>query len=210
LIVQPKQYVVLANSGKASLNGGLPKVDYVFSNRKMVLSRRDQLTLLNPNGRRIDRVNWAARGFPRIPGVSMALRSVSLDNDVGIHWCLSKARYGLGDRGTPGRANDCGGAPAKPPVAKTRRTPRPIQPPLVPSPVEPPVTQVEIQPVRQSKSPMVAPVTPVVRPTMASPVALPMAPVAPAVPVLAPLRATIGDSSSRLSHCPHTSPQETH
>jgi Lamin Tail Domain len=27
LIVQPKQYVVLANSGKAALNGGLPKVD---------------------------------------------------------------------------------------------------------------------------------------------------------------------------------------
>jgi hypothetical protein len=95
LIVQPKQYVVLANNGKASLNGGLPKVDYVYSSQQMVLNRRDQVVLRNRNGERVvDRVNWAIRGdFPRRQGASIAVRSVNLDNAVGSHWCLASTVY---------------------------------------------------------------------------------------------------------------------
>jgi uncharacterized protein len=65
LIVQPKQYIVLANNGNASLNGGLPKVDYIYSSREMVLDRRDRIILRNPKGNTVDQVHWALGGFPR-------------------------------------------------------------------------------------------------------------------------------------------------
>jgi hypothetical protein len=43
-MVQLKQYVVLANSGKALLNGRLPKTEHVFSSRKLKLPGRDQVS----------------------------------------------------------------------------------------------------------------------------------------------------------------------
>jgi hypothetical protein len=177
----------LGNNGNASLNGGLPKVDYVFDSREMVLDRRDQLVLRNPNGGRVDRVNWALGGFPRRQGVAVALRSVNLNNELGFNWCLASARYGLGDRGTPGQANDCAVAPSAP----TKPTVAPIKPPvaakpqkaLTRNPVTPPSgaplgapTKLPTSPI---KPPAQAPIAPVPAPKM------PVAPVVP--PVTAPL-----------------------
>jgi Lamin Tail Domain len=98
----------LGNSNQSQLNGQV-SVDYVFSSRRNSLQPQDQLILYNPNGRRIDYVDWSGRDFPRpTSGATMALRSVALDNSVGAHWCTSsRGTFGRGDYGTPGRPNDC-------------------------------------------------------------------------------------------------------
>jgi hypothetical protein len=84
----------------------------------------------------VDQVHWALGGFPRRQGVAIALRSVNFNNELGSNWCLASTRYGLGNRGTPGRANDCVVAPSSAPI-KSPVAPKPAAVP-VRSPASPP------------------------------------------------------------------------
>jgi hypothetical protein len=92
--------LLLARSADASVNGGLPAPDLLFS-----------FSLNNSNGsiylgtsEALDSVGWAAS----TPGVAQNLDGRGEDpalNDQGFYWCPAVQAYGLGDLGTPGAAN---------------------------------------------------------------------------------------------------------
>jgi Lamin Tail Domain len=180
LFISPGGFLVLGNGNNTRTNGNLT-VSYVYSSRRMSFRSRDQLVVFNANGKSVDRVNWAKRGFSKRVGASLALKAFNLNNNVGTNWCISTTRYGLGDFGTPGKVNDCvvrpPTAPAAPPVA-----------PMAPqAPVAPPSNATA--PVAP-KAP-VAPLAPVAPPSNAT---VPSAPVgngtAPSAPVSPPSNAT--------------------
>jgi Lamin Tail Domain len=122
LIIPARGYVVLGNSNNTRLNGGVI-LNYVYNRTLFALRRNDQMSLFNANNRRIDIVNWGAGGFPDQPGRTIELRDATLDNNFGPNWCLANKRYGAGDRGTPGAANDCPPL-VRPPQAAPRAAPR--------------------------------------------------------------------------------------
>jgi Lamin Tail Domain len=123
LIIPARGYVVLGNSNNTRLNGGVI-LNYVYNRTLFTLRRNDQMSLFNANNRRIDRVNWGAGGFPGQPGRTIELRDVTLKNNFGPNWCLATKRFGAGDRGTPGAANDCPPPLVAPPRAAPPRAPR--------------------------------------------------------------------------------------
>jgi Lamin Tail Domain len=122
LIIPARGYVVLGNNNNTRLNGGVI-LNYVYDRTQFTLRRNDQMSLFNANNRRIDRVNWGAGGFPGQPGRTIELRDVALDNNFGPNWCLASKRFGAGDRGTPGAANDCPPL-VRPPRATAAAAPR--------------------------------------------------------------------------------------
>jgi hypothetical protein len=96
-------YLVFARNDMASMNGGLPRVDYVFgfdlvnSNRGLVLAR---------GGTLLDGTTWTTTTEGAATSLPPSRQNPS-DNDVAANWCTAPAAstYGLGDRGTPGAAN---------------------------------------------------------------------------------------------------------
>nr|WP_233278148.1 lamin tail domain-containing protein [Myxococcus stipitatus] len=97
---------VLARNADTSLNGGLPSVlatfDFNLANAAGPRSLR-----LGVAGQVLDTVTWT---HAATPGVSWQVAPASSDpwrNDMPGSFCLSpaSARYGLGDRGTPGLEN---------------------------------------------------------------------------------------------------------
>lgn len=100
--VAPRGYAVL---GRDATNPG-PTHAYVYDNVVMH-NGNDQLVLANPTGTTVDQVSWNNDEFPAVPGASMALRSVHVNNDAGESWCVSSTAFGAGDFGTPGTVNEC-------------------------------------------------------------------------------------------------------
>jgi hypothetical protein len=96
-------YLVFARSDMASMNGGLPRVDYVFgfdlvnSNRGLVLARGGDL---------LDGTTYATTTEGAATSLPPSRQNAS-DNDSAANWCPAPAAstYGLGDRGTPGVVN---------------------------------------------------------------------------------------------------------
>ena len=97
-------YLVFAKNDMSAMNGGLPRVDYVFagfdlvnSNRGLVLARGDSL---------LDGLTYATTS----DGTATSLppnHQNATDNDTAANWCPAPAAstYGLGDHGTPGVVN---------------------------------------------------------------------------------------------------------
>ncbi|CAM4488358.1 lamin tail domain-containing protein [Myxococcus xanthus] len=106
LAVKAGGRAVLARSEDASLNGGLPAVlgTFNFNLANTTGSRKLELSV---DGRVLDAVSWTGAA---IPGVSSQLdpgRSDPQRNDWPGSFCPTpdSARYGRGDRGTPGGVN---------------------------------------------------------------------------------------------------------
>ncbi|WP_308471954.1 hypothetical protein [Myxococcus landrumensis] len=97
---------VLARQADTSLNGGLPSVLATF-NFNLANSAGSRSLRLGVEGQVLDTITWT---HAATPGVSWQVDPASSDpwrNDVSGSFCLSPsgARYGLGDRGTPGLEN---------------------------------------------------------------------------------------------------------
>lgn len=106
LVVQPGSYVVFANNGEASTNGGVT-VDYAYTG--MSLGNGDDELVLTNGSVEIDRVAYdGGPVFPDPTGASMQLdpdHRNDTDNDSGANWCESSATFGDGGLGTPGASN---------------------------------------------------------------------------------------------------------
>ncbi|MEZ4265678.1 MAG: lamin tail domain-containing protein, partial [Myxococcota bacterium] len=106
LLLAPGDYLVLGESDALDLNGGV-EVDYVYSGVTLTNTTADEV-VLSCAGDVIDRVAWAATGWPKAAGKSMQLDPAALDavsNDAAASWCNATSTYGKGDKGTPGSDN---------------------------------------------------------------------------------------------------------
>ncbi|MFY2556080.1 hypothetical protein ACN469_00395 [Corallococcus terminator] len=97
---------VLARSAETALNGGLPSVLATFSFNLPNAAGNHSLRLAL-GGRMLDAITWTNAATS---GVSWQVSPASSDpqrNDAPGSFCLApaSARYGLGDRGTPGLEN---------------------------------------------------------------------------------------------------------
>lgn len=97
---------VLARSTETALNGGLPSVLATFSFNLSNAAGNHSLRLAL-GSRMLDTITWTSAATS---GVSWQVSPMSSDpqrNDVPGSFCLApaSARYGLGDRGTPGLEN---------------------------------------------------------------------------------------------------------
>jgi hypothetical protein len=98
--------VVLARSEDASVNGGLPAVLGTFS-FNLANSAGNHLLRLSMDGRLLDAVTWTTAAVPGVSSQVDPSRSDATRNDLAGSFCPAPAgaRYGLGDRGTPGVEN---------------------------------------------------------------------------------------------------------
>ena len=108
LVIQPNSYLLFANNGDSTTNGGLPTPDYVYSD--FYLGNSSDGIIIRCAANDIDSVVWDnGNTFPDPTGASMALDPTKLDatsNDVGANWHEETVNtYGAGDFGTPGAAN---------------------------------------------------------------------------------------------------------
>ncbi len=100
-------YAVFGRFSDTSINGGV-SVTYPYGGAMDLGNSADELTIAF-DGVEIDRVAWLTSGWPAIAGKSMQLGLAKLDatlNDLGESWCVGKATFGAGDKGTPGLVND--------------------------------------------------------------------------------------------------------
>ncbi len=107
LTIAPGSFLVFARNADPAQNGGLA-ADYVYGSSLVLGNGVDELILLNARGAVADAVRWDnGVTFPDASGASMALLDPALDNALGASWTTTPPElvYGLGDRGTPGKAN---------------------------------------------------------------------------------------------------------
>jgi hypothetical protein len=93
-------YLVFARNMDMTLNGGLPRVDHVYTT---ILAPSGTLNL-SVGGNTIDEVAWTTAA----DGASTALDPDSLDaiaNDDASAFCPGVGSYGMGGEGTPGAPN---------------------------------------------------------------------------------------------------------
>lgn len=123
VVVDSGEYVVFGNNANTATNGGAP-VAYSYGasitlNNGSSTSANEWLALRTPAGVTIDSVAYATRTPPAAPGpytppsgASRAVIDLNADNTIigGSNWSTSVSTYGLGDRGTPGAANQGGKA----------------------------------------------------------------------------------------------------
>ena len=98
---------------------------YVYGSGLTLGNGTDWIAVRLPDGRAIDSVAWTSAA----PGVSRALRDASGPHaEAGSGaWVASTARFGAGDRGTPGQPN--GDEPNEPVAAVVERLPEPAPSP---------------------------------------------------------------------------------
>ena len=107
LLVAPGDYLVFGASDLPLVNGGVV-VDHAWAG--FTLGNGADEIVLRSGGVLIDEV--AYDGGPQFPdgvGAAAQLDRLLIDavlNDDGASWCLATRPFGLGDLGTPGRAND--------------------------------------------------------------------------------------------------------
>lgn len=121
LPIAPGGYLVLASEGDDLKNGGV-KPDYVYSG--LMLPNQVGNVVLEWNGKPIDSFSYwvkgalcagdnnppgcADNGWDPCLGKAQSLDPLQLDatkNDKHENWCCSKAKFGMGDYGSPGKAN---------------------------------------------------------------------------------------------------------
>ncbi|WP_420126634.1 DNA/RNA non-specific endonuclease [Longimicrobium sp.] len=122
VVVPAGGYAVLARNGDPTKNGGVT-ANYSYAHQQFNLnnSATDWLALRDPSGASLDSVSWGTASPPT--GASRGLTDATLDNLVmsGPNWATQTTVYGLGDKGTPGAANDGATVPPTdpPPVGGT-------------------------------------------------------------------------------------------
>ena len=110
-------YLVLGRNATTSSNGGVT-VDYVYGSWTLA-NGADEVVLVDASSVEQDRVEYdGGPDFPDPNGASMALKATNLDNNQSGNWCESQNVWAgsVGDRGTPGAANDCPMTPPPPPT----------------------------------------------------------------------------------------------
>jgi DNA/RNA endonuclease G (NUC1) len=118
LVVPAGGYVVLARNGNPASNGGVT-TDYSYAHQQFNLnnSNTDWLALRDPSGVSLDSVHWGTASPPT--GASRGVIDPSIENTqmsgTGANWATQTTVYGLGDKGTPGAANDGATSPPPPP-----------------------------------------------------------------------------------------------
>jgi hypothetical protein len=125
LLIAPGAFIVLGRNADSSINGGAP-VDYVYDGLSLA-NGEDELLLLAPDAREVDRVVWGDGSLALPRGASLQ-RALPDDPDA---WFVSTTPWpgSAGDLGTPGSGPDA----APPPTG----TPPPA---VTPTPAPPPVT----------------------------------------------------------------------
>jgi hypothetical protein len=115
VVVPAGGYVVLARNSSPGQNGGATAA-YAFGGDIVLMNQPDELELLDPSLRPVDRIAWDyGVEWPAPRAASFALEDLSWDNGAGSSWCASVTPYGQGDLGTPGTANVCVLPPPPPP-----------------------------------------------------------------------------------------------
>jgi hypothetical protein len=98
---------VLCRNINTTENGGFT-CDYEYSG--FILSNADDEVIIMLGEMVIDEVYYdGGTNFPNPTGASMNLDPDTLDtvsNDNGTNWCESTSVFGVGDKGTPGTANE--------------------------------------------------------------------------------------------------------
>ncbi|MFH1131454.1 MAG: lamin tail domain-containing protein [Pseudomonadota bacterium] len=107
LVIQPKSYLVLSRNTDSNTNGGVP-AGYQYSDVNLA-NASDEIILLDATGTEVDRVVYDS-SWGVVPGVSLGLKTLDLDNNVSVNWCIAAAGWSgsKGDWGTPGAENSCG------------------------------------------------------------------------------------------------------
>ena len=101
--------VVLARNGDPAVNGRVD-ASYAYGDDIRLYNSWDELVLVDPQGRRSDRVKWNdGRSFPDPTGASMSVIDEYGDREASENWCTSGTTFGVGDLGSPGEANACSG-----------------------------------------------------------------------------------------------------
>ena len=137
-------YVVLAISGEIAKNGGIQPA-YVYGKnpndpKLFTMANLIDHVILQWNDQIIDKVAYVQKGLlcdPQNPqpgcedvgfdignGQTMSLDPEALEtkkNDDYKNWCLGKVKFGLGDLGTPGKANPSCKNPCKEEDQKTNK-----------------------------------------------------------------------------------------
>jgi hypothetical protein len=106
LSVRAGTRAVIARSEDVSVNGGLPAVLGTFG-FNLANSAGSHVLRLSVEGRLLDAVTWTAAAVPGVASQVDPSRSDPVRNDLAGSFCPApaEARYGLGDRGTPGMEN---------------------------------------------------------------------------------------------------------
>ncbi len=124
VVIAAGGYGLFARNGDPLVNGGLPPVDYVWTNF-FVGNSGDEIILYDTDSTTVIDEVWYDGGpeFPDPNGASMALLDEALDNNVGANWVEETAAhtYGDGDYGTPGQANNLDDLP--PIISNVAHTP---------------------------------------------------------------------------------------
>jgi beta-lactamase superfamily II metal-dependent hydrolase len=96
-------YVVLGRNAASSTNGGVT-VAYAYGTTITLANASDWLALRDANGATVDSVSYTST----TAGAAWGVKDASLDNTVvgSSNWQLQTSTFGLGDRGTPNKAND--------------------------------------------------------------------------------------------------------
>ena len=103
LVVPPGGLVVLGRDASREANGGVP-VAQAWGGALSLANGRDWLALADAAGRTVDSVAWQGTTAGVARGRTLASGAAPDVNGDG--WVAQRARFGRGDRGTPGAAND--------------------------------------------------------------------------------------------------------
>jgi hypothetical protein len=126
LVIQPGQYIVLANSGDPAQNGGV-QPNYVYNGPDLG-NLGDAIWLLDPGGQEVDRVQWGE-------GTALAMpQGASLERQgPDGAWAPAHSAWpgSTGDLGSPGAAYQPPPTPTPLPTATPLPTPPPNTPPRV-------------------------------------------------------------------------------
>lgn len=104
VIVPVGGYAVLGRNSNTATNGGVA-IDYVYPGSSFYIDNTGDEIVIESAGVLIDRVAYTTP----TEGASWSLDPRyfnSVSNDSLSSWCDALSSYGLGDRGTPGGAND--------------------------------------------------------------------------------------------------------
>jgi hypothetical protein len=108
LRVRQGSYLVFARSADANTNGGLPKVDRLFT---FTLANTSGSIALGYGDQLLDGISYSSSRAGASTSLEPTLSGADL-NDNPAYWCAGSTPYGLGDLGSPGAANpSCGITP---------------------------------------------------------------------------------------------------